>query len=147
MSTEGNVIHDDRFDEAPKRRRNSWSSDENERKPKMSYQQKVDMKRELKEAEWRAKREQDIANRPKKPVELKIPAPAAIDNLMMEIICNDRLGKKVRVKCFPKDTIENLKLLISAHTGTRADKIRLQKSYTIFKDHITVDDYEIKDGM
>ena len=105
------------------------------------------MKREAKEAEYQAKRAQWERERPKKPVELKTPAPAASENHMMEIICNDRLGKKVRVKCFPTDTISNLKLLISAHTGTRGDKIRLQKSYNVFKDHITVDDYEIKDGM
>ena len=28
---------------------------------------------------------------------------------MIEIIANDRVGKKVRVKCFPNDTIFNLK--------------------------------------
>lgn len=61
--------------------------------------------------------------RPKKPVELKIVAPK--ENTMMEVICNDRLGGKVRVKCYPTDTIANLKLLVGAHTGTRPDKIRL----------------------
>ena len=87
------------------------------------------------------------AERPRKPVELKIDAPKASENPMMEIICNDRLGGKVRVKCYPTDTIADLKLLVGAHTGTRAEKIRLQKGYSIFKDHITVEDYEIKDGM
>ena len=29
---------------------------------------------------------------------------------MIEIIANDRIGKKVRVKCFPTDTIYNLKI-------------------------------------
>ena len=66
---------------------------------------------------------------------------------MMEVVCNDRLGGKVRVKCFPSDTILILKKLIAAHTGTRFDKIRLQKAHTVYKDHITIDDYEIKDGM
>ena len=66
---------------------------------------------------------------------------------MMEVVCNDRMGGKVRVKCFPNDTVLILKKLIAAHTGTRAEKIRLQKSHTIFKDHIMVEDYEIKDGM
>ena len=66
---------------------------------------------------------------------------------MMEVICNDRLGGKVRVKCYPSDTIANLKLLISAHLGTRAEKIRLQKGYNVYKDHITLDDYEVGDGM
>ena len=66
---------------------------------------------------------------------------------MMEVVCNDRMGGKVRVKCFPTDTILMLKKLIAAHTGTRFEKIRLQKSHTVFKDHITLDDYEIKEGM
>ncbi|CAG8598745.1 21894_t:CDS:2 [Cetraspora pellucida] len=46
---------------------------------------------------------------------------------MIEIICNDRLGKKVRVKCNPSDTVGELKQLISAQTGTDASKIILKK--------------------
>ena len=37
--------------------------------------------------------------------------------------------------------------LIAAQVGTRPEKIRLQKWYTIFKDHVTLEDYEIHDGM
>ncbi|RDD39116.1 Ubiquitin-like protein 5 [Trichoplax sp. H2] len=59
---------------------------------------------------------------------------------MIEIICNDRLGKKVRVKCNENDTIGDLKKLIAAQTGTKWDKIMLKKWYTIYKDHITVGD-------
>nr|KAJ3419476.1 hypothetical protein HK105_006902 [Polyrhizophydium stewartii] len=66
---------------------------------------------------------------------------------MIEVICNDRLGKKVRVKCNPDDTIGVLKLLVAAQTGTKAEKIVLKKWYTIYKDHITLEDYEIHDGM
>ena len=65
---------------------------------------------------------------------------------IIELVINDRVGKKVKVKCFPSDTIGILKKLISAHIGTKAEKIRLQKSYTILKDHISIEDYEIKDG-
>ena len=46
---------------------------------------------------------------------------------MIEVVCNDRLGKKIRVKCNPDDTIGDLKKLIAAQTGTRPEKIRLQK--------------------
>jgi ubiquitin-like protein 5 len=46
---------------------------------------------------------------------------------MIEIICNDRLGKKVRVKCNSDDTIGDLKKLIAAQTGTKAEKIVLKK--------------------
>ena len=52
-----------------------------------------------------------------------------------------------RVKCNDDDTIGDLKKLIAAQTGTRSDKIVLKKWYTIFKDHITLGDYEIHDGM
>lgn len=41
---------------------------------------------------------------------------------MLEITCNDRLGKKVRVKCNPDDTIGDLKKLIAAQTGTHWEK-------------------------
>jgi ubiquitin-like protein 5 len=43
--------------------------------------------------------------------------------------------------------VGDLKKLIAAQTGTRPERIRLQKWYTIFKDHITLEDYEIHDGM
>uniref|UniRef100_A0A453HRM5 Ubiquitin-like domain-containing protein n=10 Tax=Triticeae TaxID=147389 RepID=A0A453HRM5_AEGTS len=66
---------------------------------------------------------------------------------MIEVVLNDRLGKKVRVKCNEDDTIGDLKKLVAAQTGTRAEKIRIQKWYTIYKDHITLGDYEIHDGM
>nr|XP_045010109.1 ubiquitin-like protein 5 [Jaculus jaculus] len=76
---------------------------------------------------------------------------------MIEVVCNDRLGKKVRVKCNTDDTIGDLKKLIAAQTGTRCDKIVLKKWYTIlffyffwytiFKDHVSLGDYEIHDGM
>ena len=66
---------------------------------------------------------------------------------MIEVICNDRLGKKVRVKCNSDDTVGDLKKIIAAQTGTRSEKIRIQKWYTVYKDHITLADYEIHDGM
>ncbi|KAF4705141.1 Ubiquitin-like 5 [Perkinsus olseni] len=66
---------------------------------------------------------------------------------MIEVVCNDRLGKKIRVKCNPDDTIGDLKKLLAAQIGTRPEKIRIQKWYTVYKDHITLADYEIHDGM
>ena len=52
---------------------------------------------------------------------------------MIEITCNDRLGKKVRVKCNADDTVGDLKKLIAAQTGTKWERIVLKKWYTIFK--------------
>ncbi|KAK7858601.1 ubiquitin-like protein 5 [Quercus suber] len=42
---------------------------------------------------------------------------------MIEVVLNDRLGKKVRVKCNKDDTIGDLKTLVVVQTSTRADKI------------------------
>ena len=99
------------------------------------------------------------------------------------VVLNDRLGKKIRVKCkcvttkpprrvapppapnFPPrwapptlaelnpltvnphsptnsedDTIGDLKKLVAAQTGTRPEKIRIQKWYNVYKDHITLED-------
>ena len=78
----------------------------------------------------------------------------------------------MRVKCSPDDTVGDLKKLIAAQTGTDSSKIQLKKwwvifgsssnntvdwfyddlcaviaRYTIYKDHITLADYEIHDGM
>lgn len=36
---------------------------------------------------------------------------------------------------------------MAAQTGTRPEKIRIQKWYNVYKDHITLADYEIHDGM
>lgn len=44
---------------------------------------------------------------------------------MIEIIVNDRYGSKERIKCYPNDTVENLKMLISAKTGTKNERIKL----------------------
>ncbi len=66
---------------------------------------------------------------------------------MIEVICNDRLGKKIRVKCNPDDTVGDLKKLLAAQIGTRSEKLRIQKWYTVYKDHISLEDYEIHDGM
>jgi ubiquitin-like protein 5 len=68
-------------------------------------------------------------------------------NAMIEVVLDDRLGKKVRVKCNEDDTIGDLKKLAAAQLGTRPEKLKIQKWYTVYKDHITLQDYEIHDGM
>ncbi|GIY16082.1 ubiquitin-like protein 5 [Caerostris extrusa] len=66
---------------------------------------------------------------------------------MIEVICTDRLGNKVRIKCNEEDTIKDLKKLIAAETGTRWENMVLKKWYKIFRDEVTLADYEIHDGM
>ncbi|KLO10349.1 ubiquitin-like protein [Schizopora paradoxa] len=105
----------------------------------------------------------------KKVAPAKPAPPKSAGVPLIEVIANDRLGGKVRVKCSPKDTVGDLKKLIGAQKGTKAEKIILKKwqvycsgtytrlypllllipcvRYTIYKDHITLEDYEIHDGM
>ena len=52
---------------------------------------------------------------------------------MIEVVLNDRLGKKVRVKCNEDDTIGDLKKLAAAQLGTRPEKLKIQKWYTVYK--------------
>lgn len=61
-------------------------------------------------------------------------------------VLTSRLGKKVRVKCLPSDTVGDFKKVLGLQIGTDARKIVLKKGYMIYKDHITLEDYEIHDG-
>jgi len=65
---------------------------------------------------------------------------------LIEVYVNDRLGRRVRVKCSPDDTIGDFKKIIAAQIGTDPKKIILKKGYDTLKDHITLYDYEINDG-
>ncbi|KAH3900737.1 ubiquitin-like protein HUB1 SCDLUD_003742 [Saccharomycodes ludwigii] len=74
---------------------------------------------------------------------------------MIEVIVDDRLGKKVKVKCLGDDTILDLKKVLSvqlsSNTTVNADttnynKLKLIKGNTALKNHITLEDYEIHDG-
>jgi len=78
-----------------------------------------------------------------KPKEIR----RTVGRRMIEVVLNDRLGKKVRVKCNNTDTVLVLKKLAAAQLGTRYDKLRIQKWYNIYKDHISLVDYEVHDGM
>jgi len=65
----------------------------------------------------------------------------------IEVIVNDRLGTKVRVKCSPDDTIADLKKFIAAKIGRRWRKIQLKRcQYNILKDKISLEEYEIHNG-
>lgn len=66
---------------------------------------------------------------------------------MIAITVNDRLGKKVRIICNEDDTVGDIKKVLAVKTGTKAERIILKKWYNILKDHISLYDYEIGDGM
>ena len=65
---------------------------------------------------------------------------------IIEITCNDRLGKKIRIKCHENALIIDVKKLAAAQLGTRPEKIRFQKWHSIMKDHIRLSDYEVREG-
>ena len=52
-----------------------------------------------------------------------------MSGVMIEVICNDRLGKKVRVKCNDDDTIGDLKKLIATQTGEQIPCVFLQHAF------------------
>ncbi|KAF8004035.1 hypothetical protein OXX79_004434 [Metschnikowia pulcherrima] len=66
---------------------------------------------------------------------------------MIEVLANDRLGKKIKVKCLPSDTVGDLKKIISLQVGTPWEKLVLRKGHQTYKDHITLDDYEVHNGF
>lgn len=66
---------------------------------------------------------------------------------MIEVLANDRLGRKIKVKCLPADTVGDLKKMIALQTGTAPEKIVLKKGHQIYKDHISLDDYEVHHGF
>jgi len=53
-----------------------------------------------------------------------VGGPVQSGDSMIEVILNDRSGKKIRVKCNEDDTIGDLKKLVAAQAGTRPEKIR-----------------------
>lgn len=65
---------------------------------------------------------------------------------MIEVLVNDRLGKKIRVKCLDDDLIGDFKKILAVQLSTQANKIVLQKGGSVLKDHISLGDYEIHDN-
>lgn len=65
--------------------------------------------------------------------------------MFIEVTCSDRVGRKVRVKCLPEDTIRDLKSVLALQTSMDVDRLLLKKGYITYKDHITLNDYEIHD--
>jgi hypothetical protein len=43
--------------------------------------------------------------------------------------------------------VGDLKKLAAAQLGTKPEKLKIQKWHIVYKDHITLQDYEIHDGM
>lgn len=65
---------------------------------------------------------------------------------MIEVLVNDRLGKKLRVKCLEDDLVGDFKRVLAVQLGVPAEKIILQKGGSVLKDLIMLSDYEVHDG-
>lgn len=65
---------------------------------------------------------------------------------MIEIIVNDRIGHKVRIKVNEDDTIKDVKILVAFKIGTRPERLRLQLANRVLVDSVTISDYEIHQG-
>jgi ubiquitin-like protein 5 len=63
-----------------------------------------------------------------------------------QIIVNDRIGHKERIKCNDDDKIGDIKILIAFKIGTRAERIRLLLANRVLVDDVTLSDYEIHHG-
>ena len=65
---------------------------------------------------------------------------------MIEVLVNDRLGKRIRVKCLEEDLVGDFKKIVALQLGSQPAKIVLQKGNNVLKDHISLGDYEVHDG-
>ena len=61
---------------------------------------------------------------------------------MIEVGCNDHLGKKVRLKHRAADTSRDLKNLIIAQSSTHWNKVILKKWFMVFMDCVSLGDYD-----
>ncbi|ETS05596.1 ubiquitin-like protein [Trichoderma reesei RUT C-30] len=110
-----------------------FKGDEPRRRPRENAE-----KRELKES-----REAKDAKAPKAP---KPSATAGQEMIIVHV--NDRLGTKSAIPCLPSDTVGQFKLMIAARIGREAGQIMLRRQgERPFKDHITLEDYGISNGV
>ncbi|KAF5021726.1 hypothetical protein F66182_6227 [Fusarium sp. NRRL 66182] len=77
----------------------------------------------------------------------KAPAPQAGEEMII-VNVNDRLGTKAAVPCLESDTVGQLKMMVAARIGRDPGQIILKRqSERPFKDHITLGDYGISNGV
>lgn len=85
----------------------------------------------------------------KEKKETKTPkAPTGAGQEFIIVHVNDRLGTKSAIPCLPSDTVGQFKLMIAARIGREAGQIMLRRQgERPFKDHITLEDYGISNGV
>ena len=82
---------------------------------------------------------------PKPPKQKPVPSAPATFIL---VTVNDRLGTKATIPCLPNDTVGDFKKLVAAQIGRQPHEIMLKRqSERPFKDHITLADYGVSNGV
>jgi len=82
-----------------------------------------------------------------KPSKKKTTAPSAPATFIL-VTVNDRLGTKATIPCLPNDTIGDFKKLVAAQIGRQPHEIMLKRQgERPFKDHITLGDYGVSNGV
>ncbi|KAG7416033.1 ubiquitin-related domain-containing protein [Fusarium sp. MPI-SDFR-AT-0072] len=83
----------------------------------------------------------------KKEEKPKAPVAQAGEEMII-VNVNDRLGTKAAVPCLESDTVGQLKMMVAARIGRDPGQIILKRqSERPFKDHITLGDYGISNGV
>ncbi|CEJ89487.1 Putative Ubiquitin-like modifier hub1 [[Torrubiella] hemipterigena] len=125
-------------DRSPQRDRGGYSRDADRQS---GDSRKPDLDRKGDERGHDSKKEK----KEKKP---KKAAPVGPGQEMIIVHINDRLGTKSAVPCLPSDTVGQLKMMIAARIGRKANQIMLRRQgERPFKDQLTLDDYGISNGV
>jgi hypothetical protein len=86
--------------------------------------------------------------KPKPKAKEPAPKPAPVSMTFIMVTVNDRLGTKARIPCLPNDTVGDFKKLVAAQIGRKPHEIMLKRQgEKPFKDHITLGDYGINNGV
>ncbi|KAG6031547.1 hypothetical protein E4U41_007530 [Claviceps citrina] len=83
-----------------------------------------------------------------KPPAAAATSAAGAGEEMIIVNVNDRLGSKSAVPCLPSDTVGQFKIMVAARIGREPNQIMLKRQgERPFKDHITLEDYGISNGV
>ncbi|KAF2707890.1 ubiquitin-like protein [Pleomassaria siparia CBS 279.74] len=67
---------------------------------------------------------------------------------MIMVTVNDRLGTKAQIPCLASDPVKVFKALVAAKIGRASHEIMLKRQgERPFKDHITLGDYGVSNGV
>ncbi|QPH01239.1 hypothetical protein C2857_005438 [Epichloe festucae Fl1] len=96
-----------------------------------------------------SKDEGDVKREKKSKPAAAAAAPAVgAEEEMIVVNVNDRLGSKSAVPCLPSDTVGQFKIMVAARIGREPNQIMLKRQgERPFKDHITLEDYGISNGV